>query len=112
MVGRTGDNHESPKHFNKGLKEMERLCDKSVEHMYREFKKHYDMNMTSSQFIGQMKTNYGSNLLKTSDMDIMDVALEAGFENLSYFHKQFKRYYKKTPYQFRKEFNAIGSISR
>lgn len=39
--------------------------------------------------------------LATSDKDISDVALDTGFNNLSHFHRQFKRRFGMTPLTFR-----------
>ena len=40
-------------------------------------------------------------LLTSTNTSIMDIALEVGFDNLSYFNKLFKRKYNLTPKQFR-----------
>ncbi|MDE2587437.1 MAG: AraC family transcriptional regulator, partial [Lactobacillales bacterium] len=35
---------------------------------------------------------------------ILDIATDVGFNNLSNFNRQFKRYYQLTPSQYRKKF--------
>ena len=44
-----------------------------------------------------------ANLLKSTGFSIADVALEAGFENLSHFHRCFRGAYGVTPLLYRKE---------
>ncbi|MDV3429170.1 MAG: helix-turn-helix domain-containing protein [Bacillota bacterium] len=42
-----------------------------------------------------------SKILKTQDKKILDVSLQVGFENFSYFIKKFKEYKKCTPSRFK-----------
>ena len=41
-------------------------------------------------------------LIKTTDMNILDIALECGFNNAANFNKIFKRYTNVSPGRFRK----------
>lgn len=42
-------------------------------------------------------------LLSSTDMPVSDIIRSVGYENSSYFHKEFKKRYLTTPYQYRKK---------
>jgi AraC-like DNA-binding protein len=44
------------------------------------------------------------NLLDTTELPIMDIAMDVGFNNLSHFYHQFKKVYGYSPNKFRQEF--------
>lgn len=52
-------------------------------------------------FLNHYRLNLSGDLLKTTSMSISDIALECGFNNLSYYSKIFLRYYGCTPSEFR-----------
>ncbi len=59
------------------------------------------MGQTLIKYINQMRIRKASILLADKGRKIMDVALEAGFDSLSYFIKTFKQHKKCTPQEFR-----------
>ena len=65
------------------------LCDYSEYHFMRFFKKH--IGLTCIQYINNYRLEKASILLTTSNNAIMDISLEVGFDNLSYFNKLFKK---------------------
>ena len=69
----------------------------------RFFKKH--IGLTCIQYINNLRLEKSSILLTSTNNAIMDISLEVGFDNLSYFNKLFKRKYNLTP----KEFRTINS---
>ena len=75
------------------------ICDYSEYHFMRFFKKH--IGLTCIQYINNYRLEKASILLTTSNNAIMDISLEVGFDNLSYFNKLFKRKYNLTPKEFR-----------
>lgn len=79
------------------------LCDYSEYHFMRFFKKH--IGLTCIQYINNLRLEKSSILLTSTNNTIMDISLEVGFDNLSYFNKLFKRKYNLTP----KEFRTINS---
>ncbi|NLK93689.1 MAG: AraC family transcriptional regulator [Clostridiales bacterium] len=74
-------------------------------HFMKFFKKH--IGMTCIDFINNTRLEKASILLNTTDKSIMDIALEVGFNNISYFNKLFKQKYKLTPKDFRKIKNTV-----
>ena len=94
------DEMQKPANFKEGIEAIKRLACKSEEHICRSFKKH--LNTTPTQFVNELKLNYAANQIRFSNKKIIDIAFDAGFENLSNFHRQFKETYKITPSEFRK----------
>ncbi len=75
------------------------LCEYSEYHFMRFFKKH--IGLTCIQYINNLRLEKSSILLTSTNNSIMDISLEVGFDNLSYFNKLFKRKYNLTPKEFR-----------
>ena len=75
------------------------LCEYSQYHFMRFFKKH--IGLTCIQYINNLRLEKSSILLTSTNNTIMDISLEVGFDNLSYFNKLFKRKYNLTPKEFR-----------
>ncbi|MBR5439879.1 MAG: helix-turn-helix domain-containing protein [Clostridia bacterium] len=90
-----------PENFTLGIDRMVELSKKTREHLSRLVKKHY--NVTLSDFINDLKINYATNLLITTNMPIIDVCFTCGFQNVSHFYSVFKQKNKLTPKEFRNE---------
>lgn len=60
------------------------------------------MHMTVFDYIELVRVNHAKLLLKTSDLSILDIALESGFKSSSYFSRIFKRLMGITPNDYRK----------
>lgn len=93
---------QKKENFTAGVSAMFSLTNKSTEHVCRMFKEYF--HQTPSQFINELKLNYAANLLTNSDEAIVNICLEAGFENLSHFYHQFKRKFNMSPARFRKTY--------
>jgi len=88
-----------PENFVGGIDKMVALSGKSREHICRSYKKH--LGQTPSEFINDIKLNYAANLLLNSNMSVLDISLESGFENLAWFYELFKKKFHQTPKTFR-----------
>ena len=86
--------------FVEGIPALLRISQKTHAHLCRVFKKH--LATTPIDYINSLRMSYAENLLLNTDMDILNICLETGFENISYFYELFKRYFKMTPHKFRK----------
>lgn len=58
---------------------------------------------TFSQFVNNIRITHSMRLLSDKGLSITDVCFECGFNNVSYFNRQFKGITGKTPFEFRKE---------
>lgn len=74
-------------------------CNLSVSHFRMLFKK--DIGMTLPQYINQTKLSAANHLLETTDKKIIQVAVEAGFNEVPYFNKVFRQMYGITPKEMR-----------
>lgn len=64
------------------------------------FKKH--TQHTINTFITKTRMNYAAALLHNREYTVKQVSAAAGFSDTSYFGKQFRRYFGKTPEEYRK----------
>lgn len=85
------------------LEEIADLANMKVPSFCRYFKK--ITNKTFTQFVNEYRITHSLKLLAEQPMSITEVCFESGFNNFSYFNKTFKEYVKKSPSQYRKEFN-------
>ena len=58
--------------------------------------------LTVFEYLNKIKINYSCQLLLNTDLNIVDISYDCGFNNLSHFNKQFRKFLGKTPSQFRK----------
>lgn len=86
--------------INMTLDEMSKKTSKSREHISRSFKKYY--GVTVSEFMTEHKLNYCANLLLNTNLSVIDICYECGFQNLSWFYRKFKDKFGVTPVDFRK----------
>lgn len=58
--------------------------------------------LTIFEYLNKIKIDYSCKLLLNTDLNILDISMDCGFNNLSHFNKQFKKFMGKTPTEFRK----------
>ncbi|WP_100407357.1 helix-turn-helix transcriptional regulator [Bacillus solitudinis] len=80
--------------------ELATLVRMSEGHFSRFFKSL--VHKTPIGYINSIRINHATRLLKETDRKIVDIAMDVGFENQSYFIKTFKKQKKCTPNSFRK----------
>ena len=94
------DEIKKPEVFTIEKLDFAAVSGKSREHTVREFKKYY--GSAPGEFVNSEKLNFAQNLLRTSNLSVLEIALESGFSNLSWFNELFRRVYGTTPLQYRK----------
>ena len=62
---------------------------------------------TFLEYVNEYRIQRASEMLIFSDDMITDIAMEVGFNNLSYFIRQFKRFHGCSPVQFRKQLKIV-----
>lgn len=94
-------------HYEKGItvEEMAAVCGYSSSHFMRWFK-----NMTGTGFgnyLIEYRLGKAAIWLRTTDDTVLEISEKAGFNNLSNFNRLFKKKYRKTPGEFRKDIENI-----
>lgn len=82
------------------VQDLAKITDFSEYHFMKFFKKY--IGMTAIEYINNYRLEESAKLLKNTDRSIMDISLDVGFNNVSYFTKLFTKKYNVTPKKFRK----------
>ena len=98
----TCEKMKKPQNFIAGAEKMYEISGKSREHLSRCLKKWY--NTSPTEMITDLRLEYASRLLLTSNLHVTDICYECGFENLSWFYKQFCKKFSMTPVEYRKRY--------
>lgn len=88
-------------HFNEKLS-LEKLCsiaNMSKYHFCRQFKE--ITGKTLSDYINNLRVDKANYLIKNSDLNITEIGLNVGFNDLNYFSRVFKKIKKVSPSQIR-----------
>lgn len=64
-------------------------------------------NQTFVQFVNEFRIAFACKLLRDKDMLIIDIAHQAGYNNLSHFNKQFAKITGRSPRVYKEEHKAI-----
>lgn len=84
------------------------LLSMSEGHFCRYFKS--ILRQTPIEYVNSIRINQAIQLLRNPNNKIIDISMDVGFENPSYFIKTFKRYKQCTPSEFRKLLNIYSFI--
>jgi AraC-like DNA-binding protein len=76
----------------------------------RYFKKY--TRKTFSEFIIDLRINYACQLIKKNKLNITQISLDSGFNNISYFNRKFKEVLKMTPLEYHRQFFPVTSKNR
>ena len=89
-------------HYNEKLTvyDLASIIQMSEGHFSRFFKSF--VRMSPIEYINSLRVDRAAKLLKETNTRIIDISMEVGFDNSSYFIKTFKRLKKCTPSEFRK----------
>jgi len=93
------------KHFTEfiSISDLAKMANMSVRHFTRMF--HNIYNVSPNNYIIQFRMQYAYTLLKNSNLTISEVAFRSGFNDSTYFTRQFKKITSMTPKQYRKFLN-------
>lgn len=90
--------HE-PENLRIGFSRFVSLCGVSEGHLARALRRY--RGQTPVEFITELRLRRAAMLLESTSAPIGEVALESGFDNLSYFHRRFRQRFGSTPRAFR-----------
>lgn len=85
--------------YNLKLDQYADLCHMSLSSFKRAFASFY--NTSPGKWLSNKRLDFASHLLRTTEMNINQVAFESGFEDTSNFIRAFKQKFNTTPLQFR-----------
>ena len=77
----------------------------SKEAFCRFFKRTFDK--TFSNYVNEYKITTASKMLIETSYSVSEIGYRAGFNNLSFFHRQFKRYQQMSPKHYRQVYQSI-----
>lgn len=81
------------------VSDLARLCHFSKAYFMNFFKQ--SVGMSCIEYLNQFRLRAASEMLRTTDTQISEVAFECGFRNLSNFNRQFRKCFNLTPRVFR-----------
>lgn len=90
---------EQDKNYTKGITHIYSMATRSREHVSRNFKKYF--NKTPTDYINNKKIVYAANLLRQTNIEIIDIGEMAGFNSHSHFYHQFKKRFNTSPKLYR-----------
>ena len=73
----------------------------SEKYISRYFKEHF--HITLSQYITHLRLEHAKQLLQDTDTPVTEVAMQSGYQNVSYFIRSFKKTYGVSPLKYRKK---------
>jgi len=91
---------QEPQYFRGGVAAFQKLCGRSREHVSREFRRVSGQSLTEG--INHLRITHAALLLTGTHAQIIDIAMECGFESLSHFYLCFRREYEMSPSHYRK----------
>lgn len=71
------------------------------DYLSRLFKKSTEKSL--SQYIRQVRMEKASDLLRTTNRKVIDIGIDVGYPNYSYFCQSFREYFGKSPEKYRQE---------
>lgn len=83
------------------IDQLAHIASLSKSHFCYVFKK--VTNRTLSDYVNHLRVNKAEYLLKTTDMNITEIALATGFNDINYFSRLFKEYKNESPRSVRKQ---------
>ena len=73
----------------------------SEKYISRYFKEQF--HITLSQYVTYLRLEHAKQLLQDTDIPVTDVAMQSGYQNVSYFIRSFKKTYGVSPLKYRKK---------
>jgi AraC family transcriptional regulator, exoenzyme S synthesis regulatory protein ExsA len=96
--------------YNLGLEDFAKLSHRSLSTFKRDFRKHY--KQPPGKWLLQKRLDYSAVLLRNPALNVSQVGLDSGFEDLSHFSRAFKEKFGMSPQNYRKEIYGRASLQR
>lgn len=95
---------EEPENLIVGLPRLLTLANFSQEHLNRSFRRY--LGITPTMYINAKRLELATDFLLTSDIPIIEISGQCGFNSQSHFYRLFTERYGCSPASFRKNFKA------
>jgi AraC-like DNA-binding protein len=92
--------------FNLSLEEYARLCHRSLSSFKRDFQATFQE--APGKWLLRKRIDYSAALLRTSKMNVTEIAFESGFEDVSHFSRVFKERFQVSPLAYRQSALAVA----
>ncbi|TRX54851.1 helix-turn-helix domain-containing protein [Fulvivirga sp. M361] len=92
-------------HDQHSLETLSERLSLSKEAFCRFFKKTFDK--TFSKYVNEYKVTTASKMLIETDLSVSEIGYRSGFNNLSFFHRQFNLYKEMSPKSYRQQFQGL-----
>jgi AraC-like DNA-binding protein len=92
--------------FNLSLEEFARLCHRSLSSFKRDFQASFQE--APGKWLLRKRLEYSAALLRTSKMNVTEIAFESGFEDVSHFSRVFKDRFQVSPLAYRQSALAVA----
>lgn len=89
-----------PDVFRQGVSGFFAAAARGQEHVCRQTRRF--LGVTPTQYVNRIRIQHAAMLLGSTTVPLEQVALDCGFENMSYFHRLFKEHYGATPKDYRR----------
>ncbi len=90
------------------LKNLSSLVNLTEGSLCRFFKE--NMGLTIIEYLNKIKIDYSCELLKNLDLSILEVCYDSGYNNLSHFNKQFKKFTSVSPKEYRRKYSLVWTL--
>jgi len=89
-------------HYRNGnLTSLSNMLDCEFTHLSKIIRR--ETGFTYQELLQQKRISKACELLSGTDLSVTDISLSVGYENFSYFHRLFRKYYGMSPAKYRKE---------
>jgi len=92
--------------FNLSLEAYARLCHRSLSSFKRDFQAGFQE--APGKWLLRKRLDYSAALLRTSKMNVTEIAFESGFEDVSHFSRVFKERFQVSPLAYRQGALAVA----
>jgi len=92
------------KHYSKSITitDLCKISKQSPSHIRRRFKA--VTGYTIAEYVNKCRVDRSMYLLASTDMSIIDIALDVGYTDQNYYSRVFKKFVNKSPSEYRKEY--------
>lgn len=101
------DEINKPENFTQGLKCMLSMTSYTQEHINRSFKRY--IGTTPTKYINELRIRHSHSILEDTNVTIAQASKDCGFNNISHFYNEFKKYYGYSPRYVTKSWHKIPS---